>query len=132
MHRALAFGIVSHVIATSASLAAAPFFMGLGDLPGGGFNSTANGVNANGTVVVGQGTVSGSFSNRGFRWTLSDRKMIDLGDLPGGRNKYFPPCHRRQEPPVGPRDARAQEGGLGVGRAVPPPCFPCNQSAPQP
>ena len=35
--------------------AAEPFFMGLGDLPGGGFSSFAYGVSADGSVVVGQG-----------------------------------------------------------------------------
>ena len=52
----------------------------LGDLPGGQFQSTASGVNSDGTVVVGRG-----FSDSGmeaFRWT-SAGGMIGLGDLPG-------------------------------------------------
>ena len=43
---------------TAATLAKAePFFLGLGDLPGGLFSSMAHGVSADGTVVVGHGTI---------------------------------------------------------------------------
>ena len=54
---------------------------GLGDLPGGSFSSTAFGVSADGSVVVGY-----SASDRGteaFRWTAGEG-MVGLGDLPGG------------------------------------------------
>ena len=54
---------------------------GLGDLPGGGFESWAFGVSADGSVVVGH-----SFSASGyeaFRWTQATG-MVGLGDLPGG------------------------------------------------
>jgi probable HAF family extracellular repeat protein len=55
--------------------------VGLGDLPGGTFDSQARGVSANGSVVVGQ---SNSASGReAFRWT-SAGGMVGLGDLPGG------------------------------------------------
>jgi probable HAF family extracellular repeat protein len=55
--------------------------VGLGDLPGGNISSFANGVSADGSVVVG-----GGFSASGteaFRWT-SGGGMVGLGDLPGG------------------------------------------------
>ncbi len=56
-------------------------FTHLGDLPGGGTQSGAAAVSADGLVVVGVGT---SESGReAFRWTQSSR-MIGLGDLPGG------------------------------------------------
>jgi len=57
-------------------------FRGLGDLPGGNFESYASGVSDDGSVVVGY-----SFSISGwreaFRWTDSEG-MLPLGDLPGG------------------------------------------------
>jgi probable HAF family extracellular repeat protein len=55
--------------------------VGLGDLPGGTFQSAANGVSADGNVVVGEGrSASGP---EAFRWT-SASGMTGLGDLPGG------------------------------------------------
>lgn len=63
--------------------------MGLGDLPGASFSSIANGVSADGSVVVGRGsafvTMHGEpvSSLEAFRWT-QDGGMVDLGDLPGG------------------------------------------------
>jgi probable HAF family extracellular repeat protein len=55
--------------------------VGLGDLPGGSFNSRAYGVSADGSVIVGYGnSASGS---EAFRWT-SGGGMVGLGDLPGG------------------------------------------------
>ncbi|WP_299152274.1 autotransporter domain-containing protein [uncultured Tateyamaria sp.] len=53
---------------------------GLGDLPGGTYESTALGVSADGSVVVGQ---SRSLNGReAFRWVGGT--MTGLGDLPGG------------------------------------------------
>ena len=43
-----------------------PSFQGLGDLPGGSFNSAANAVSADGSVVVGQGT--GDSGSEAFIW----------------------------------------------------------------
>jgi probable HAF family extracellular repeat protein len=54
--------------------------VGLGDLPGGGFFSTANGVSADGSVVVGQGTSANGAE--AFRWTQATG-VVGLGDLPG-------------------------------------------------
>jgi probable HAF family extracellular repeat protein len=55
--------------------------VGLGDLPGGSFNSQAFGVSANGSVVVGRG--NSASGTEAFRWT-SGGGMVGLGDLPGG------------------------------------------------
>ena len=60
---------------------AEPMFMGLGDLPGGNFTSSARGVSADGSTVVGF-----SYSTSGmeaFRWTAAG-SMVGLGDLDGG------------------------------------------------
>jgi probable HAF family extracellular repeat protein len=54
---------------------------GLGDLPGGGYYSTATDISGDGTTVVGTG--SGASGTEAFRWT-SDSGMVGLGDLPGG------------------------------------------------
>ncbi len=56
-------------------------FQGLGDLPGGSFNSNARDVSADGAVVVGMGTRAAG--SEAFRWT-SGGGMVGLGDLPGG------------------------------------------------
>ena len=56
--------------------------VGLGDLPGGAFNSDAQGVSGDGLVVVGDG-VSTSMPREAFRWT-SGTGMVGLGLLPGG------------------------------------------------
>ena len=60
--------------------------VGLGDLPGGQFSSSAWGVSAGGSVVVGVGhSASGQ---EGFRWTQATG-MVGLGDLPGGNFSSF-------------------------------------------
>ncbi len=62
-----------------------PTFFGLGDLPGGGVFSSANGVSADGTTVIGSSIseLSGSY-REAFRWTAATG-MVPLGDLPSGR-----------------------------------------------
>src|SRR5262249_57537353 len=60
---------------------AASGMVGLGFLPGGQNASIANGVNANGRVVVGQALDRGAF--QAFRWTAASG-MVGLGFLPGG------------------------------------------------
>jgi len=55
--------------------------VGLGDLPGLTFSSTAWGCSADGSVVAGEGTSESG--NEAFRW-ISDSGMTGLGDLPGG------------------------------------------------
>ncbi len=59
----------------------------LGTLPGGNI-SIAQGVSANGQVIVGNSTIPGSL-NRPFRWTASEG-MQDLGTLPGS---FTDPIH---------------------------------------
>lgn len=54
--------------------------VGLGDLPGGIFQSSAVKVSADGSVVVGRGT---GFYDTAFRWTQATG-MVGLGYLPGG------------------------------------------------
>ena len=68
------------VVALAAAATAAPMFQGLGDLPGGYFSSTAYGVSADGSVVVGRGYSASGFE--AFRWTPADN-MVSLGDLEG-------------------------------------------------
>ena len=64
--------------------------IGLGDLPGGDVFSAANGVSANGSVVVGVSSginglddFGGRSGREAFRWTSSGG-LEGLGDLPGG------------------------------------------------
>ena len=65
---------------------ATPFFMGLGDLPGGSVNSSlpfsSGGLSDDGLVVVGQSR-SANNDFEAFRWTV-ETGMVGLGDLPGG------------------------------------------------
>ncbi|MFQ5410880.1 MAG: PEP-CTERM sorting domain-containing protein, partial [Phycisphaerae bacterium] len=58
-----------------------PSFQGLGDLPGGSFSSRANGISADGSVVVGRGWSEPSFE--AFLWAEAGG-LMGLGDLPGG------------------------------------------------
>ena len=55
--------------------------VGLGDLPGGSFFSSAKAVSSDGLVVV--GISKSALGEEAFRWTQADG-MIGLGDLPGG------------------------------------------------
>jgi len=55
--------------------------VGLGDLPGGQFQSIATGVSGDGSIVVGRGLIADA--QLAFRWT-SAGGMVSLGDLPGG------------------------------------------------
>jgi probable HAF family extracellular repeat protein len=55
--------------------------IGLGDLPGGVFDSFALAVSADGSTVVGRGW--GASGEEAFRWT-NGGGMVGLGDLPGG------------------------------------------------
>lgn len=62
-----------------------PYFLPLGDLPGGRHESFANAISRDGRVVVGRGTslaVNGTSQSEAFRWTVAEG-MIGLGALPG-------------------------------------------------
>jgi probable HAF family extracellular repeat protein len=50
-------------------------------LPGGSFNSSAQGISSDGQVIVGFGT--GPQGLEAFRWTEA-MGMVGLGELPGG------------------------------------------------
>ncbi len=78
----LAFLLATAVFAAGEMpAAAAPLFMGLGDLTDGIFSSVAFGVSDDGSVVVGGG--SSASGGEAFRWTQAGG-MQGLGDLPGG------------------------------------------------
>jgi probable HAF family extracellular repeat protein len=59
--------------------------VGLGDLPGGVYSSTAESISADGSVIVGVANLDLPSISTGeaFRWT-ADEGMVSLGDLPGG------------------------------------------------
>lgn len=80
--RRLTYGLMG-LLALSASRHgfAEPLFMGLGDLPGGAFNSLASAISGDGSTVVGQGRSASGYE--AFRWTVATG-MLGLGDLPGG------------------------------------------------
>jgi len=73
--------VVAFVTATPATSRPQCFFQGLGFLPGPITFSTAAGVNADGTVVVGEGLTIPSHG-QAFRWTAASG-MVGLGFLPG-------------------------------------------------
>jgi len=72
----IAVGISGAVIA----LGDAPFFMGLGDLPGGTSDSYAYGISDDGTTIVGVASSSTALAEA-FRWT-TEAGMVGLGVLP--------------------------------------------------
>ena len=76
---AASFGAAALTLMGASAQAAS--FAGLGGLPGGSFSSSALGVSADGSVVV--GSSSGTNGTEAFRWTVTDG-MVGLGDLPGG------------------------------------------------
>ena len=78
-------GSILWLVLLGASVIAAPVtaeisFQGLGDLEGGYFNSHADGVSADGSVVVGFSRSDSGIE--AFRW--EDGVMTGLGDLEGG------------------------------------------------
>jgi probable HAF family extracellular repeat protein len=80
---AMGVGLLASSAATVPSTPVhAQSFSGLGFLPGGPF-SRAQGVNADGTVVVGFGDAATGIVNEAFRWTQAGG-MVGLGFLPGG------------------------------------------------
>jgi probable HAF family extracellular repeat protein len=55
--------------------------VGLGDLPGGLFESHSEGISRDGSIIVGGGASAAGYE--AFRWTPNGG-MVGLGDLPGG------------------------------------------------
>ena len=79
---ACAVGVAAVLLGCAVSTASAPAasLTPLGDLPGGVFDSRANAVSADGSVVV--GTSSSTSGSQTFRWTAGGG-MVGLGVLPG-------------------------------------------------
>jgi probable HAF family extracellular repeat protein len=61
--------------------------MGLGHLPGAGFNSQANAISADGLTIVGTSTSTVFPFGEAFRWT-SAGGMVGLGGLPGATASF--------------------------------------------
>ena len=80
---ALSMAVAACWTLPTVSAQAADTLTGLSDLPGGAFISTASAVNADGSVVVGEGVSAGTTGYEAFRWTQGGG-MVGLGDLPGG------------------------------------------------
>ncbi|NQZ99377.1 MAG: hypothetical protein HRU01_22955 [Myxococcales bacterium] len=78
----LPWGVACAGIAFNAS--AAPMFMGLGDLPGGVFQSRVADVSVDGSVAVGYGRVGSGFGEA-FRWNQAE-EMVGLGTLTGANS----------------------------------------------
>lgn len=55
---------------------------GMGDLPGGKFQSRAFAISGDGEFVVGTSTTEEG--DEGFRYEIKTKKLISIGDLPGG------------------------------------------------
>src|SRR5687767_13379004 len=72
-------GVVT-ALAGSGAHAATPSLTALGKLPGGVYYSTAIGVTADGSVVVGWSETAAA--GQAFRWTR-DGGMVGMGNLPG-------------------------------------------------
>ncbi len=77
----VALWIASLSLLCSATPSQAAFFTGLGDLPGGDFQSFARAISADGTTVV--GSSRSASRSEAFIWNAT-QGMRRLGDLPGG------------------------------------------------
>jgi probable HAF family extracellular repeat protein len=115
----LAVGVV--LVTLSGTADAEPYFMGLGDLPGGTFSSYATGVSADGSVVVGRS--SSAPGPQAFRWTQSGG-VVGLGRLPGNTSTFFSSAEAVSDDGsvvVGQSYYRMTWGGPGCGCCVPRP-----------
>jgi len=81
----LVFVFIVFLLSSTSSLATIASFQGLGDLAGGSVHSSALGVSADGSVVVGWS--DSTLGGRAFRWTQASG-MQQLGDLPSGDYAY--------------------------------------------
>ena len=92
-------------------LAQQPFFMGLGDLPGGYFFSHPMEISADGSVIMGRslsGIRADVFGGEElFRWTC-ETGMVGLGGIDGGQPRL------------------SADGSTIVGSFYPEPCVPCS------
>lgn len=81
VHRLIAAGFATSLLLASRSLTGVPqgaFFLPLGDLPGGAFESRANAISADGSTVVGASRDASGLI--GFIWT-AESGMVPLGQL---------------------------------------------------
>ena len=83
------FILSTTALASTAPAQRAATFFGLGDLPGGDFNSFAMRVSTNGHAATGFSLSGGGFPGtfEAFRWT-QDEGMIPLGKLDGGTESF--------------------------------------------
>ena len=79
MNRYLLTVVLTGLVVGAPPSLAQPSFQGLGDLPGGPFESAAFGISADGTTVVGRGRSSVN-GYQAFKWTQSGG-MVGLGGL---------------------------------------------------
>ena len=95
------------LLAAFAPEAGAASFTGLGDLPGGAFQSLGRGLSGDATTVVGYSQSADSAASRSngeaFRWTAGTG-LQPLGDLPGGLYQSF-------------GDATSRDGTVVVGES---------------
>lgn len=80
----------THAVCWQRDLAGHFVISDIGDLPGGWASATAQGVDADGTVIVGwsSSTLTGIGNFEGFCWTdpaAGGNGMVPLGDLPGSQ-----------------------------------------------
>ncbi len=71
----------SYLVVAVTAVADVPYFQGLGDLPGGSFESRASAISGDGSTVVGQSRSSSG--QEAFRWRLASG-IVGLGDYPTG------------------------------------------------
>jgi probable HAF family extracellular repeat protein len=96
----------------AASTARGAAFVPLGDLPGGTFASSAQGVSGGGSVVVGIGTSAAG--SEAFRWT-SETGMVGLGLLPNAVRSFAYGVSTDGSTIVGYSDAQAFRWTSGSG-----------------
>ena len=73
-------GSAAAILRISTTATAAPMFMGLGDLAGGAFRSTASAVSADGSTVVGSSIGDSTYNggHEAIRWTRASRLEAEL------------------------------------------------------
>lgn len=84
--RDVCWRVLLAMLVTQTTVCHAATFQGLGDLPGGNFESDAYGVSADGSVVSGTGYAASGL--QAYRWT-SGTGMVGLGNLPDSLNNNF-------------------------------------------
>jgi len=75
MRRVLGLILVG-CVPSSFAAGAEPYFMGIGDLPGGWYYSSVDGLSGDGRVVVGESWGSGPNAIKAIRWTMDEGMQI--------------------------------------------------------